>query len=341
MMPGDAIDSLGLLVVDDEPANLRLLERVLWRAGFVNIRSTTSPREALQMAGDLMPDIVLIDLHMPEMSGVAVMRELNAVDADMQPLVVMLTGDDSRAAKAEALSAGAKDFITKPFDTTEVALRIRNFADLRIMHKRLQQSNDSLEQKVQLRTAELERARLDILDRLAMAAEFRDDATGQHTRRVGAMAGRLAVSLSLSARNVQLIERAAPLHDVGKIAIPDSILLKPHALEPEEMNIMRTHTTVGAKLLSATASPLLEAASEIALSHHERWDGKGYPRRLGGAEIPLTGRIVALADFFDALTHDRPYRTANRVQDVVGLIHAERGRHFDPDVVDAFLEIAL
>lgn len=342
MMPrNDGIDSLRILIVDDEAANVRVLERVLRRAGFADIRTTTSPRAALAMAATAMPDIVLIDLHMPELSGVAVLRELGTANHELLPLVVVLTGDDSPTAKAEALSAGAKDFITKPFDTTEVALRIRNFADLRLMHKRLQQSNTILEEKVRARTAELEEARLDIIERLAMAAEFRDDATGQHTRRVGTMAGRLAKVMTLSDTTVELIERAAPLHDVGKIAIPDRILLKPGALDAEEMDVMRTHTTVGAKLLSASRSPLLEIASDIALCHHERWDGKGYPRRLGECDIPLPGRIVALVDFFDALTHDRPYRSANSVQDVVGLIRAERGRHFDPAVVDVFMEIVL
>jgi putative two-component system response regulator len=270
---------------------------------------------------------------------VEVLRQLRGDDIERAPLVVVLTGDDSQKARAEALSAGARDFITKPFDTHEIALRIRNFAELRLLHKRLQQSNADLELKVFARTAELEEARLDVLDRLAKAAEFRDDATGQHTRRVGTTAGRIARILSLEQKEVELIERAAPLHDVGKIGIPDAILLKPGPLNDAEMIIMRSHTTIGGDLLASSRSPLLRIARDIALSHHERWDGEGYPQRLGSGDIPLSGRIVAVADFFDALSHDRPYRRANPLPAVLELMRSERGRHFDPLVIDAFMDL--
>jgi putative two-component system response regulator len=304
---------LAILIVDDEPANLRLLERVLRRAGFRNVTTTTTPGDVVSIAGTVLPDIILLDLHMPELSGVEVLEQLRGEDIELAPLVVVLTGDDSREARAQALSAGARDFITKPFDTHEIALRIRNFAELRRLHKRLQQSNANLEFKVWERTAELEEARLDVLDRLAKAAEFRDDNTGQHTRRVGTIAGRIARILSLDAKQVELIERAAPLHDVGKIGIPDAILLKPGPLDKTEMTVMRTHTTIGANLLSSSRSSLLKIASDIAISHHERWDGTGYPQGLGGDEIPLAG-------------------------DVLELMESERGKHFDPPVIDAFME---
>ena len=330
--------TLSILVVDDEPANAHLLERILRRAGYSQVRNTTSAFQALQMAALEPPDIVLLDLHMPDLSGIEVIQQLRAHDRFTYPLVVVLTGDDSPNAKAEALAAGAKDFITKPFDTTEVLLRIRNLVDLRQTHKHLQHSNEQLQLKVVERTAELEEARLEILERLAMAAEFRDDATGQHTRRVGIIAGRLARTLGFEASEAELIERAAPLHDVGKIAIPDHILLKPGPLDPAEMDVMRTHTTIGAQLLSESRSSLVHTAGEIALSHHERWDRRGYPHQIGGEDIPIAGRIVALADFFDALSHDRPYRLRNPVEEVLRLIRIERGKHFDPSVTDAFLD---
>ena len=331
---------LRLLIVDDQAANVRLLERMLRREGYTDIQTATSGQQAVQLAQRAPPDIVLLDLHMPDLSGIAVIHELRLLDPLAYPLVIVLTGDDSPRAKAEVLAAGAKDFIAKPFDNTEVVLRVRNLADLRLMHKRLQRTNDQLEDKVRERTAELEEARLEVLERLAMAAEFRDDATGQHTRRVGIVSERLARALSLPPEQVELIARAAPLHDVGKIAIPDHILLKPGPLAEDEMVIMRTHTTVGAKLLSASRSPLLNTAREVALCHHERWDGDGYPERLQGEDIPISGRIVAIADFFDALSHDRPYRRRNSVDDVLELIRQQRSKHFDPLVTDAFLDSA-
>lgn len=334
------LSSISILVVDDERANVRLLELLLGRAGYTNVRATTKPHEALRLAMLHPPDIVLLDLHMPDLSGVDLIHQFRKLDPLSYPLVVVLTGDDTKKAKADALSAGAKDFITKPFDTAEVLLRIRNLADVRLMHKQLQRSNQDLERKVKERTAQLEAARLDVLDRLAMAAEFRDDATGQHTRRVGLLSARLARAVGLAAADVELIARAAPLHDVGKIAIPDSILLKPGPLTPEETQVMRTHTLVGGRLLSSSGSQLLEMARQIALTHHERWDGTGYPCGQSGSRIPIAGRIVALADFFDALTHDRPYRTRVSTPEVVALIQAQRGRHFDPDVLDAFLDIS-
>lgn len=330
-------NAISILVVDDQEANVKLLLRILKQAGYTNVLGTTDPSEALSIAKMQQPDLVLLDLHMPELSGVEVMHALRRMPGWTDPFVIILTGDDSKVAKENALSNGAKDFIAKPFEVNEVVLRIKNLADLRTLHKELYQSNVTLEERVRARTAELEHARLDIIERLGMAAEFRDDATGQHTRRVGKCAAMLARALGLPPGEVMLIERAAPLHDVGKIAIPDRILLKPARLDEDEMDIMRTHTTIGARLLSGSQSPLLDYARDIALTHHERWDGTGYPRRLAGPNIPLAGRIVAIADFYDALSHDRPYRKRRPHHEVITMVRAGRGRHFDPAVVDAFL----
>jgi putative two-component system response regulator len=333
-------DVLRILIVDDEPSNLRVLEHVLRRQGYHQIETATSAPGALKLAARNPPDIVLLDLHLRGWNGIEVIHALRTLNPTMYPLVVVVTGDTSSRARAEVLAAGAKDFITKPFDNTEIALRIRNLVELRLMHKRLQRSNALLEAKLLERTAEAEEARLEVLERLAMAAEYRDDATGQHIRRVGTLAGWLARAVGLSSDEAERIARAAPLHDVGKIAIPDQILLKPGRLNDTELDVMRTHTTIGAKLLSKSRSPLMNTARDVALYHHERWDGRGYPNRVGSSDIPIAGRIVGLVDFFDALSHDRPYRRRNDLHDTLQLIGDERGKHFDPRVTDAFLDWA-
>lgn len=318
--------------------NVQLLLRILTRAGYEHVSSTTDARQATEIAAREHPDIVLLDLHMPGMGGVEVMQALRDLKDWTEPYVVILTGDDTKQAKSLALSNGAKDFIAKPFDPNEVVLRIKNLVDLRRLHKALYLNNRSLEDKVRERTLELEMARVDIIDRLGMAAEFRDDATGQHTRRVGKASATIARVLGVDEDMTSMIERAAPLHDVGKIAIPDNVLLKPGPLAPAEMALMRTHTTIGARLLEGSHSQLLDLARDIALTHHERWDGSGYPQGLAGESISLPGRIVSLADFHDALSHDRPYRKRCEPGEVRSLIEAGRGRHFDPEVVDAFME---
>ena len=338
MDPLDAY-SLSILVVDDNAQNVNLLERILRRAGYHNVRSTTSAREAVALGLSDPPDILLLDLHMPELSGLDILHELRSLDPFVFPYVVVLTADASRQAKSDMLSAGARDYITKPFDNAEVVLRIRNLSELRAMQKELQKNNQSLEEQVRARTAQLEEARLDALERLALAAEFRDDATGQHTRRVGQLAAAIAEALGLDGSEVELIARAAPLHDVGKIAVPDRVLLKPGPLDAEEIAIMRTHTTVGAKLLSSSRWPLLLTACDVALTHHERWDGSGYPNGLAGHNIPISGRIVALADFFDALSHERPYRGRMEQDVVLEMVRQQSGSHFDPEVVAAFMTL--
>ena len=327
-----------ILIVDDEPGNVELLRRVLERAGFRKLDTTNDPREAAALYVRTRPDLILLDLHMPHLDGLEVMDQLNQiVEASYLP-ILMLTGDLSPEARREALSRGAKDFVNKPFNPDEVLLRIRTLLETRFLYLQIQSQNQLLEAKVRERTRELESAQIEIIDRLARAAEFRDDNTGQHTERVGKMAALLARQLGLPDAQVSLIRRAAPLHDVGKIGIPDAILLKLGKLTAAEFELVKTHTTIGARILSGSRFALLRLAEEIAFSHHERWDGGGYGG-LAGDRIPLAGRIVTVADVFDALTQKRPYKSAWPLDEAVAEIERQRGRQFDPDIVDAFLRI--
>lgn len=328
-----------ILIIDDQPSNVLLLEGILQEEDFTSYRSITDSREALPTFIDYLPDLILLDLQMPYLDGFAVMKQLQACIApgDFLPILV-LTADITPDAKRRALSEGALDFLTKPFDATEVVLRIKNLLQTRSLHLQLQKQNEVLDEKVRQRTADLEATQVEILERLALAAEYRDDDTGEHTKRVGEMTARIAEALGWSQEQVELIRRAAPLHDVGKIAIPDSILLKPGKLTPEEFERMKTHTVLGAKMLSGGRFPLLQLAEQIALTHHERWDGRGY---IGLCEeaIPMAGRIVTVADVFDALTSKRPYKEAWTAADAIEEIQRQRGHQFDPGVVDAFLTV--
>ena len=337
-----SITQATVLVVDDEESNVRLLRRMLARAGFTDVRATSDPREVAALVAESEPDVVLLDLHMPERDGFQVLEDLapytRGTGTKGVPLpVIMLTGDSSPAVKRHALALGAKDFVAKPFDAPEVVLRINNLLETRHLHLVLQKQNATLEATVQERTRALEEAQAEVLERLATAGEFRDDDTGGHTQRVGERAGRLARSLGLPTAQVELISLAAPLHDVGKIGIPDSILLKPGKLTPEEFAVMQSHTTLGAAILAGGRTALVRMAERIARSHHERWDGAGYPDGLTGEAIPLEARLVAVADVYDALTSDRPYRLAWPLDRVVAHIREGSGRHFDPSVVAAFL----
>ena len=328
-----------ILIIDDHQANVDVLNRILHSAGFVCVNSTTDPMIGVRLAQTWAPDLVLLDLHMPNLDGFGVLDSIRPNLGNGYLPVVMLTADSNEETKRRALSSGVKDFLTKPFDGTEVLLRIENLLETRSLYSTIRNQNEQLEHRVAERTRELERAQLEILQRLAAAAEFRDDETGKHTERVGELAARLASQMALPVERMDLIRRAAPLHDVGKIGIPDSILRKAGRLTREERRIMQTHTTIGAAMLSGGHSALVKAAEQIARSHHERWDGSGYPDGISGESIPLEARLVAVADYFDALTHSRPYRAAWSVERTLKKIVAERGRHFDPTVVDALLSL--
>ncbi len=338
-MSRDVLTHSRVLVVDDELATVKFLTRLLNNTG-AEISSVTDGRLVPELVAAQDPDLIILDLHMPHMDGFAVMEALGALRSPARYLpILVLTGDTSSAVKQRALRLGARDFLSKPFDTVEALLRIRNLLTTRKFYSALEREQQRLEQAVWERTQELADTHLEIVGRLARAAEYRDDNTGEHTRRVGRLSGLLARTLAYDADAVAMIERAAALHDVGKVGVPDAILLKPGPLTPGEIEIMRTHTVVGAKILSNSRAPLLRMAEAIALTHHERWDGSGYPGKLREQAIPFVGRIVAIADAFDAMTHNRPYQPAIPIDAAVETLIGLRGRSYDPVVVDAFTEL--
>lgn len=337
----DAERSARILVIDDDLANLNVLMRTLQRAGFRNLHGVIESKRILTALVDFQPDVVLLDLHMPGTDGIEVLLDIKAVLGRRTYLpVLVLTGDGSSEVRDAALAAGARDFLTKPYDAGEVILRVRNLIETRLLHVELQRQNAALSERFESRTEELEAAKLEILERLARAADFRDESSFGHTTRVGELAARIAAQMGLTTAEIDQIRVAARLHDIGKIGVSDSILMKPGRLAPAEFLAQEKHTVIGANILSGSRFPILRLAEDIALTHHECWDGSGYPRGLREDEIPLCGRIVAVADVFDALTHTRVYKAAWRISDAVDEIRHQRGKKFDPAVVDAFLAIA-
>jgi putative two-component system response regulator len=329
-----------VLVLDDNETNVELIEQLLAHAGYTTVLSTHHPDRVLSLCKAWKPDLLMLDLHMPRISGFEVMSGIKDLMEEPESLpVLVLTADGTLDARHRALSMGARDFITKPLDGRELLLRTHNLLQTRYLQLQLQQQNARLDQAVNERTHELDQARLESLTVLAAVGEFHDDDTHEHTRRVGAAAARIAQALDLADAFVADLRAAAPLHDIGKVAVSQEILRKPGALTDEERRIMMGHAEIGAQILSSAVSPVLVMAAEIARSHHENWDATGYPRGLTGEKIPLAGRITAVADVFDALTHVRPYKPAWDIDKALELITQELGRKFDPRVVRAFMTL--
>lgn len=329
-----------ILIVDDEPANVLLLERLLEQLGYNNLESYTNPQEALPRLLNPNVDLVLLDIQMPHVSGFDVLDKIRETkqENEFRP-VMILTADATPSTKRKALALGADDFLTKPFEAYEVALRVKNLLRTRLMYIEMTLENDLLEQRVLERTKELEEVQLEVVDRLGLATEYRDDDTKAHTGRVGEMASKLARAMDLPARFSHLLRLAAPLHDIGKIGISDLILLKEGKLTDEEYETMKKHCEIGASILSGSKSEILQLAQEIAISHHERWDGRGYPNKLSGEDIPLSGRIVSVVDVFDALTHERSYKRAWSIEGALEEISKNAGTQFDPEIVKALLTL--
>ena len=331
-----SIQNSKILLVDDDRTNLNLLETILAKYGYENVAAIQDPRDVVTEYRNGRIDLILLDLNMPNMNGFEVMQQLNELDDPLLPPVVVLTAQTDHDVLLQALGAGARDYITKPFEMEELRARVRNMLEMQNAHKSLYAQKETLDGMVREKTSELLRTRLLIVQRLARAAEYRDNDTGRHILRVSHSAVRLAEELKWSTEHLEMLLHASPLHDVGKIGVPDSILLKPAKLDETEWDVMKTHTTMGAEILGGDASTLLALAREIALTHHEKWDGSGYPAGLERASIPLSGRITSVVDVFDALTSERPYKRAWNTDDAAQLIRDGAGSQFDPEIVSIF-----
>ncbi|MGB5096323.1 MAG: HD domain-containing phosphohydrolase [Porticoccaceae bacterium] len=327
-----------IFVIDDEPVNLKLLERFLKALGYSHVELIQDSRGVIARYQEARPDLILLDINMPHLNGYEVLAQLVALNDPMLPPVVVLTAQHSRDHLLKALSAGARDFIRKPFDHTELQVRVRNLLGAHLAHRMLNDHSAMLEELVRQRTEVLHMTRLQVVQRLARAVEYRDNETGNHIVRMAEVSTLLAKSMGWSLADCELMLHASPMHDVGKIGIPDGILLKPGKLDADEFKVMQTHTEIGAEILGGDESDLLALARIIALSHHEKWDGTGYPKGLVGAAIPMAGRIVAAADVYDALTSVRPYKDAWPTDKAVSYMKLSAGTHFDPEVIHHFLK---
>ena len=327
-----------ILIVDDTPANVMLLQKVLQMSGYKNIETLTDSREVIRTYLTYKPDLLLLDLRMPYMDGLEVLEKLNALknEDDYLP-VIIITAQDDKETRQRGYLLGAKDYISKPIDTTEVLMRIRNMLEIRLMHNDLKFYSRQLEEKVAEQTREVSELQLELINRLLLAVEFRDDATGKHILRIGNYARVLGRLIGMKEQECTKLFHASMMHDVGKIGIPDEILLKPGRLTEAEFEKMKTHTVKGAEILVGSASEIVNLAEVIALTHHERWDGGGYPKGLKGEDIPIEGRITALIDVFDALLAKRPYKEAWEMERVLQYIESESGRQFDPYLSRVFL----
>lgn len=320
-----------VLVVDDTPENIDVLAGVL--KGDYQVKVATNGERALKIAfSDKQPDIILLDIMMPGMDGYEVCQRLKD-DARTKAIpVIFITAKSEVEDEQKGLELGAVDYITKPISPPIVQSRVKT-------QLALYDQNRVLERKVRERTSELNETRLEIIHRLGRAAEFKDNETGLHVIRMSHYSKLIALGFGVSEDEAEVILNAAPMHDVGKIGIPDAVLLKPGKLDDKEWAIMRKHPAMGAGIIGKHNNELLEMSRIVALTHHEKWDGSGYPRGKKGEEIPLEGRIVAIADVFDALTTARPYKEAWPIEKAVNLIVSEAGKHFDPALVPVFQEV--
>lgn len=349
--------SARILVVDNEPLNIQLAVKYLQLAGFQNFVTTVDAQEVVELVEQHRPDLLLLDILMPQISGLQILEQLRKSPRWFNLPIVVLTADDSQTTKRKALQLGANDFLRKPVDPIEMMPRIRNVVKVKKQYDLLHRYAKELEEQVQIKTAELVRSHREISQCLARAAEYRDDDSGRHVIRVGRYCRLIGQQLGIEDHQLDVFEQAAQLHDIGKIAIPESILLKRAKLTAEEMHVVVRHTEIGknilempnedqlllqdhtvrgSRLLSKSESPILQLAATISLTHHECWDGSGYPNHLSGNDIPLEGRIVAVADVFDALSSERPYKKAYPIEECFRILEDGRGKQFDPAVLDAF-----
>jgi len=326
-----------VLIVDDNPVNLLLFERLCRRLPDCAPRAVDTPLGALHHCRNGSPDLIVVDYMMPAMDGIEFIEHVRTLPHCADLPIVMVTADQNRAVRQRALEVGATDFLTKPVDGQEFTVRVRNMLALRAAQKRLEQRADLLAEEVARATERVRANEHETLLALARAAEFRDPETGAHVLRMAHFARLVARELGLPAHEQELLLHASPLHDLGKLGTPDNILLKPGRLTPAEFTIMQRHARIGWEILRQHQSPILQAGAQIALSHHERFDGTGYPSGTAGAAIPLYGRVTAVADVFDALTSPRPYKHAWTPDEARAWLVSQSGRHFDPELVARFL----
>lgn len=333
------IHSANILIITGREDTGRLIHSMLRLAGYAQTQLAHGVADILFLSAAYHPHLIVLDAASPATDTFVLLEQLRTNAGNGIPVPVLVFGELNTSAKARALTLGAKDFLPEPFDHVDVTARVQNLLESRRLYERLTTQSRYIEERFSARNRELDDTQIEILERLASAVERRDDETGEHARRVGENAALLARELSLPQDEVELIRRAAPLHDVGKVAIPDAILLKPEKLTLDEYELMKSHTQIGARLLGGGQAILLNLAEQIALTHHERWDGKGYPMALRKWTIPMPGRIVAVVDTFDAITHDRPYKSSLSIYEAVEELHGLKGGQFDPDVVEAFLKV--
>ncbi len=320
-----------ILIVDDVPDNIDILDGIL--NSEYNIRAATSGEMALKIAeSDIPPDLILLDIMMPDMDGFELCSLLKGKIRTKNIPIIFVTSKNDVIDEKRGFEVGAVDYITKPVSPPVVEARVKT-------HLALYDQNRALEKKVRERTYELNDTRLEIIRRLGRAAEYKDNETGLHVIRMSKYSQHIALAYGLSEDDAELILNAAPMHDVGKIGIPDKILLKPGKLDDQEWEVMKKHSEFGSRIIGKHSSVLLKNACLAAKSHHEKWNGKGYPEGLAGDKIPLISRIIAIADVFDALTSNRPYKKAWKVDDAFELINNESGEHFDPDLVESFIHV--
>lgn len=327
-----------ILIVDDLDVNVLLLELMLGDAGYVSVTSTMDSSQVCELHRKNRYDLILLDLQMPGMDGFQVMEGLHEMEPDGYLPVLVITAQPDH--KLRALKAGAKDFIGKPFDLAEVLARVNNMLQVRLLHRELHHYNDELEHRVQERTAALQQSNLETILTMTRAAEHKDENTGAHVQRISYYSRELSRILGLDEEFSDKIFVAGPMHDIGKIGIPDSILLKPGGFTPDEWHVMKGHVLMGAKILGSSNSPYLRMGAEIALNHHERWDGGGYPNGKCGEATPLAARIMNICDVYDAIRSKRPYKPAYDHQQTMHIFIHGDGRtqpeHFDPVIFSAF-----
>jgi putative two-component system response regulator len=328
---------MNVIIVDDTQINVTLMQALVKRIEGCKPICFTDSAAGLAWCIENNPDLVIVDYMMPAPDGMEFIQRFRAVPEKAEVPILMVTADHEKEVRYRALESGANDFLTKPVDRIEFTSRVKNMLAIRRNHLALADRAAWLADEVGKATAEIREREREAVFRLARAAEFRDPETGAHIQRMAHYSRLIAARLGLDSAKQDLILEAAPMHDVGKLGTPDMILLKPGKLTPEEFAVMKQHATIGWEILRGSAAPTLQVAAEIAHTHHEKFDGSGYPRGLVGEDIPLFGRIVAIADVFDALTSERPYKQAWAFEKAWDFVAAGRGTHFDPVCVDAFL----